>query len=194
MGADADTRGLRHPDGPRHHDRVGGMKSAGNVGMGDVGHAGLVIAEAIDAKRLAHVAVDRDHKPASALIHAIQYMIYLPVDGLGCQQESVPARRGRSRQALTSRPALLPKAADCQAPFPDRSVPDVCRPGPGHVLRSWPGRDGCGGGGGKEKVPDAQHGRLPDDPVAGLGAEAFGGLWVRPKTLATAPPHQVRPL
>jgi len=51
-GADADIRDLRHPDGPRHHDRVRGMKPAGEVGKGDVGHAGFIIAEAVDAERL----------------------------------------------------------------------------------------------------------------------------------------------
>src|SRR5215470_9973861 len=46
-------------DSPPHDDWVGGMKTTSNIRMRDVRHAGLIIAQIVDAEAFAHVTVNR---------------------------------------------------------------------------------------------------------------------------------------
>src|SRR6185503_14596950 len=59
LGADLDAVLLGGAHGFPHHHGVGGVEAAGDVGVRDIGHAGLVVAHAPDAVALAHVTVDR---------------------------------------------------------------------------------------------------------------------------------------
>src|SRR5262245_40839882 len=61
MRADPDAVTLGQPHSVAHMVEVGSMETAGNVGYGDQGHQRGVVAEAIDAEPLAHVAVDDGH-------------------------------------------------------------------------------------------------------------------------------------
>ena len=59
MRADLDLVLFRKTDGFAHDRRIRGVKSAGDIGEIDVRHHRRIVAQAIKAEPLAHVAVDR---------------------------------------------------------------------------------------------------------------------------------------
>jgi hypothetical protein len=67
MRADADPVGMGELDGPVHHLRVTGMKTAGNVGRGDGRNDVSIHSQGIRPEAFAHVAVDIDDHPAITL-------------------------------------------------------------------------------------------------------------------------------
>src|SRR5690606_33962590 len=82
MRADGDAVLLRHPDRAAHHDRVAGMKAAGDIGRGDeLQHRG-VVADRIGAEALAHVAVQVDLLSHSASSRGIIFIIFSSLSGL----------------------------------------------------------------------------------------------------------------
>src|SRR6266702_1865297 len=61
MRADPDAVSLRQPHGVAHVIEIGGMETAGDVGYRNQWHQRGIVAETINAKSLAHVAVDDGH-------------------------------------------------------------------------------------------------------------------------------------
>jgi hypothetical protein len=65
MGADLDAELLRAPDRRAHVVEIRAVEAARDVGDGDVGHDRFVIAHAVEAEALAHVAIDDSHGSSS---------------------------------------------------------------------------------------------------------------------------------
>src|SRR5215831_4122758 len=61
MRADPDPVALGQPHGVAHVIEVRGVETASDVGYRDQRHQSCIVAEAINAKSLAHVAVDDGH-------------------------------------------------------------------------------------------------------------------------------------
>src|SRR5712675_794490 len=70
MRADPDAVSLGQPHGVAHVVEIGGMETAGDVGYRDQWHQRGIVAEAINAKSLAHVAVDDGHATLLLLLWA----------------------------------------------------------------------------------------------------------------------------
>ena len=75
MRANLDIMPFRQPHGTRHHRRVGGVKAAGDVGDGDMGHQAFIIADFVKAEALAHVAVDRELRVGSSRGHCSDLLL-----------------------------------------------------------------------------------------------------------------------
>ena len=67
MGADPDAVIPAEADGSVHHGGVGGMESAGDVGGGDKGCDGRIVADFIGAVGFTHIAVEVDRKVHGSL-------------------------------------------------------------------------------------------------------------------------------
>jgi hypothetical protein len=78
---------LASPNSLAHDHRIGGVEAAGDIGDGDEGHDALVVAHLVEAKGLAHVAID------------------------------VPCHDGVSQSRASSRPARCKSEADGSAPL-----------------------------------------------------------------------------
>ena len=75
MGADLDIVLLREPHGPRHHRGIGGMKTAGDIGDGDMGHQAFVVTHLVQAEAFAHVAIDRELRVWSSRGHRSDLLV-----------------------------------------------------------------------------------------------------------------------
>src|SRR4026208_1715907 len=71
MSADLDAMPLRQPNSVAHMIEVRGMEAAGDVGYRDQRHQRRIIAKAIDAEPLAHVAIDDRHVTLLLLLLAL---------------------------------------------------------------------------------------------------------------------------
>src|SRR5690606_27041284 len=111
----------RHPDRAAHHDRVAGMKAAGDIGRGDeLQHRG-VVADRIGAEALAHVAVQVDLLSHSASSRGIIFIIFSSLSGL-FRQPRLRGLTGAEFEAHKSNTAGIPKFQEQSASLDPASI------------------------------------------------------------------------
>src|SRR5262245_28557273 len=123
MRADPDAVTLGQPHGVAHVVEIGSMETAGNVGHGDQGHQRGIVAEAINAKSLAHVAVDDGHAALAPV--AVLRLAGEPVDGPLCRAAWRQPREYTSSRRLTA--ARRRGCHPCREPPTCRAVLDRSR-------------------------------------------------------------------